>query len=120
MTFQPGNKLAVGNTNGGRTRSELLTKALISQINELVKKGDPSGRTKLAKMVDELIEKGMNGEMAAIEFIWNRIEGPMKNVTELKNADGEVLHIELIRRVIVDPAMKTIEGDKVAEDAPAA
>ncbi|HXU01444.1 MAG TPA: hypothetical protein VN903_10645 [Polyangia bacterium] len=117
MTFQPGNKLAVGNTNGGRVRGDMLTRALTSQIQEIVRDKDGDlvvARAKLAKIIDKLIALGIEGNMEAIKFIWDRLEGPVKNVTELKNADGEVLQIELIRRVIVDPAMKTIEGEKMA------
>ncbi len=111
MTFQPGNRLSVGNS--GRARADILTQALISQINE-VDLADPKRRSKMAKLVDKLIDMGCAGDLAAIEFIWNRAEGPLKAVTELKNAEGDTLRVEFVKRVIVDPEMKTIEGDVVS------
>lgn len=107
--FQPGNKLSVGNPGPG-PRPDILTQALISQINEIDNR-DPQKRAKIAKMVDKLIAMGIDGDMDAIKFIWDRVEGPVKTVNELRNADGGTFKLEVIRHVIVDPDMKTIEGD---------
>lgn len=86
-----GNRFAAGNK--GR-REDFLTKTLISQLHETMKravvrkevyleKGKRKERLvlshetheKLHFLVEALIENGMNGETDAIKYIFDRIEG---------------------------------------------
>ena len=66
MVFKPGQS---GNP-GGRRRDKIATQELIIALNE--RDGDAN---KLRKVIDALIAKAKEGDVAAINAIMDRVEG---------------------------------------------
>jgi hypothetical protein len=75
-TFQKGHKLGIGSR--GQIRRD-LTIELISQLNEIFDKG--TGQTKLQRVVSNLIALAINGDLAAIKEIFDRVEGKVPRAT---------------------------------------
>lgn len=83
--FQPGNQLA---KRGDHKRSRLVTQQIISSINEIDVK-DPQKRTNLRVMIEALVQVAKTGDVKAIQFITERIEG----APQLDFGDGHVLMV---------------------------
>src|ERR1700730_6076428 len=102
MPFQKGNQLAKGH-NGGLRRE--VTVELVSQLNEMLKCKDGVDRTKLHRLVKNLItqattggevvdEKGTvthegAGDLQAILAIYDRLEGLSKGAQRRAKARGD-------------------------------
>jgi hypothetical protein len=136
MPFQKGNKLARG--NGALRRDSTIE--LITQLNELIKCKDGSKRTKLHRLIKNLITKATTendvvdadgniveegtGDLQAITEIINRLEGkPSQKITGPDNGPVQVeyktieeVHMFLLERGIdalrvPPPPMKLIGKD---------
>jgi hypothetical protein len=113
--FQKGNKAAVGNS--GPPRYSDLTKALISQLNELDTK---TQKSKLHRIVEQLIrlatgfvivdvvktrdgkkvlrrvEREIAADLSAIKYIWDRLEGTPKQTLGFGDDEGSSGKVTLI------------------------
>lgn len=83
--FKPGNQFA---KLGDHKRSRLVTQQIISSINEIDIK-DPLKRTNLRVMIEALVQVAKTGDVKAIQFITERIEG----APQLDLGDGHVLMV---------------------------
>lgn len=100
-----GNKRALGN----KQKPDFLTKALISQLHEVVKrdvpkavyvkvKGKPQKKwvisqqthEKIHFLVEALLENAMNGETDAIKYVFDRIEGRPLATLPGQDEDGAI------------------------------
>jgi hypothetical protein len=120
MPFQKGNQLAKGH-NGGLRRDS--TVELVTQLNEVIKGADGTKRTKLHRLIKNLITKATTGEdhidkdgklvegtgdLAAIQEIINRLEGrPSQKIVGPDNGPLQVeyrtieeVHMFLLERGI--------------------
>ena len=99
----PRRRKHVDGTNGGGTRKgrhaqaiaisgrrgNFLTQQLIASLNDMYKELGKTGKrttktnmTKFAKMCEALTDNACEGDMDAIEFIWNRVEGKLTQRVE--------------------------------------
>lgn len=73
--FAEGNKISNGASNfKGPPRSQYLTQHLISELNEKLRNGQT---TKARALVKKLIDMGLDGDLKAIEMIFDRVEGKL-------------------------------------------
>ena len=93
MTFQPGNKLAVG----GR-KEKPFRDALIMALKEA---GDD--RPRLRKIAATLLDKAESGDMQAIKEFADRIDGKVPQPQEHSGGENPIEHIHKIERHIVKP-----------------
>ena len=80
------------------SRQNFITQQLLSELHStFIDVDDPDKRkkTKYAKMVESLVKKAMAGDMAAIEFAWERIEGKVS-----RPIDGRVLHLHQLEMLL--------------------
>ena len=89
----------LGNTNAkkGKPWQEAIERAL-----EIHKPADR--RERLEALAASLVAKAMEGDMAALKEIGDRLDGKPKQQIEATGLDGAAIAIERIERVITDPA----------------
>jgi len=63
-----------GNGNSGQRKDKLIRDALMLAVNR-VQEGDPQGRKKLAIAAAAVVEKAVEGDLAAFKEIADRIDG---------------------------------------------
>jgi len=63
-----------GNSNSGQRKDKLIRDALMVAVNR-VQEGDPQGRKKLAIAAAAVVEKAVEGDLAAFKEIADRIDG---------------------------------------------
>jgi len=63
-----------GNGNSGQRKDKLIRDALMIAVNR-VQEGDPQGRKKLAIAAAAVVEKAVEGDLAAFKEIADRIDG---------------------------------------------
>lgn len=63
-----------GNSNSGQRKDKLIRDALMLAVNR-VQEGDPQGRKKLAIAAAAVVEKAVEGDLAAFKEIADRIDG---------------------------------------------
>ena len=63
-----------GNANSGQRKDKLIRDALMIAVNR-VQEGDPQGRKKLAIAAAAVVEKAVEGDLAAFKEIADRIDG---------------------------------------------
>lgn len=111
--FKPGNTYGPGAAR--QLRPDFLTQALISQLNELEKKGDVyKNRPKFARIVDKMIAMAITGNGFIIKEIFDRVQGRAKQAIELGGPDGDHIRVETITRTIIHPG--DIKREKPPED----
>lgn len=95
MAFQPGNKMAVG----GR-KEKPFRDALMLAIKEA-----EDDKLKLRKVAEKLVAKAMDGDVAAIKEVADRLDGKVPQTNILQgDEDGGPVRTEKVERLIVDPA----------------
>jgi len=88
-----------GNSNSGQRKDKLIRDALMLAVNR-VQEGDPQGRKKLAIAAAAVVEKAVEGDLAAFKEIADRIDGKApqsvdvttrneQSITEWTDADLE-------------------------------
>jgi len=88
-----------GNANSGQRKDKLIRDALMLAVNR-VQEGDPQGRRKLAIAAAAVVEKAVEGDLAAFKEIADRIDGKApqsvdvttrheQSITEWTDADLE-------------------------------
>ena len=106
-----------GNSNSGQRKDKLIRDALMLAVNR-VQEGDPQGRKKLAIAAAAVVEKAVEGDLAAFKEIADRIDGKAPQsvdvttrheqpITEWTDADLE--------RVIADRSTSRIRVAAKAE-----
>lgn len=82
----------IGNKNATKNRpwAEAINRALLAEDGK-----------KLRALAEKLIEKALEGDVAALKEIGDRADG--KPAQALTGADGGAIQFEKIERVIVDP-----------------
>jgi hypothetical protein len=137
MPFQKGNQLANGHNNKLRRDSTI---ELVTQLNELIKSKDGSQRTKMHRMISNLIAKATTafdvlddkgnivkegtGDLQAITEIMNRLDGkpsqkivgPDNGPLQVEYRTVEEVHMFLLERGIDSlrvppPPMKLISKE---------
>jgi len=63
-----------GNANSGQRKDKLIRDALMIAVNR-IQEGDPQGRKKLAIAAAAVVEKAVEGDLAAFKEIADRIDG---------------------------------------------
>jgi hypothetical protein len=86
--FLPGNNASPGRPKKGNALTDLLREAGALAEADGVSKND--------KLTAMLWAKALEGDMAAIKYIYDRIDGSPKATQELTGADGEPLIPEQI------------------------
>ena len=74
MAWKPGE---TGNANGAK-RPRIIAQQITSALNEAF----DESRTKLRKVVDALIDKAMDGDVASINAIMDRVDGKVPQAVE--------------------------------------
>ena len=92
MTFQPGNKLAVG----GR-KDKPFRDALMMQIRQR----EAEGRPALREIADNLIERALNSDVAAKE-LFDRLDGKVPQAV-VGDDRHDPINLRVLARVLVDP-----------------
>ena len=64
----------MGSASSGNKRDKLIRDALLIAVNR-VQEGDPQGRKKLAIAAAAVVEKAVEGDLAAFKEIADRIDG---------------------------------------------
>jgi len=90
----------VGNTNAAHTKKPWQD--AINRALEIHKPADR--RERLDALAASLVAKAMDGDMAALKEIGDRLDGKPKQQIEATGLDGGAIAIERIERVITDPA----------------
>lgn len=89
-----------GNSNSGQRKDKLIRDALMLAVNR-VQEGDPQGRKKLAIAAAAVVEKAVEGDLAAFKEIADRIDGKAPQsldvTTTHERAASELTDLELER-----------------------
>ena len=113
MTFKPG---VSGNPAGRKPgTTNPLTDLLKRKMDDTI---THRGKVKKVKeaIVDELIEQAKNGNMRAQQMIYERVEGKVKQITELTGLDGGAIKFreetveELLKRDVNELAREYREA----------
>jgi len=72
-----------GNSNSGQGKDKLIRDALMVAVNR-VQEGDPQGRRKLALAAAAVVEKAVEGDLAAFKEIADRIDGKAPQSLDVK------------------------------------
>jgi hypothetical protein len=108
MPFRKG---VSGNPGGSRKR-RVITQQLIAALNEI----DPKdGITKLRKVVDQLVEKAIGGDISAIKEVIDRVDGRVPQGI-VGDDDQPPIGITSIKWVIVEPRHHASEEGLQATD----
>lgn len=75
MPFQPGNSYGRGRPRAGKSLSDALRVALREKL--------PDGRTRLRAIADAVTARAVEGDIAAIREIFNRLEGPVSAMQDV-------------------------------------
>lgn len=99
--FKPGNTAAAGNTIArGQRSSRMCTQTLISILNEAVDAQFPD-KTKLYEIGDALVNAARGGDVVAIKYIMDRVDGtPTQMVGEDPDAPltkRPIFVVEMVR-----------------------
>lgn len=100
--FLPGNQAARG--NGQRKPSRRITNRIHQKLNVV----DLNGRQVDELIADKIIEMALAGNMQAIEFVADRVEGKVRQAVELSGHEGRPIQFQ------------SITSDMTAEEAIAA
>jgi hypothetical protein len=106
MPFPKGHKLSVGNK--GPTKRLSLTQQLISQLLEVTDAKKPN-INRVAKLVSKLIALGEQGNLDAIKFIFDRIDGKLKERVELSGDPNNPMQNTHTIRVVVSETREDFE-----------
>jgi hypothetical protein len=91
-----------GNTNSGQRKDKLIRDALMLAAHR-VQEGDPEGRKKLAVAAAKVVEKAVEGDLAAFKEMADRIDGkstqPVDVTTRHEPSISELDEAELDRRI---------------------
>jgi hypothetical protein len=88
--FEPGNKLSVGQP--GPWGNRFMSQALISVLNEMMvvpgkKPQTKEEITRFRKIINRLVDLGCEGDMRAIEFIFDRVEGKVRQQVDISGLE---------------------------------
>lgn len=83
--FAKGNTLAKGVTNHTSRARRFITQQIISMLNEVDRK---TGDSNLRVMVRNVVTLAKAGDMQAVEFVTNRVEGKVPQAVEVSGRDG--------------------------------
>jgi hypothetical protein len=88
-SFKKGNQVALGNRGGGGARPRFMTQAMISELQRMDGRG-PHATPKFHKIVKHVVDNALRGDMDAIKFCMDRVEGTPVAAVELTSPDGTV------------------------------
>lgn len=94
----------IGNKNAGKNR---IWAAAISQALE--KRSKAEGKQMLDRLADALIDKGLEGDMAALKELGDRLEGKAMQGIELTGANGGAVVIRAEQ--LTDDELATIAAN---------
>ncbi|MFO0476587.1 MAG: hypothetical protein ACK52K_15715 [Alphaproteobacteria bacterium] len=90
----------MGSASSGNKRDKLIRDALLIAVNR-VQEGDPQGRKKLAIAAAAVVEKAVEGDLAAFREIADRIDGKAPQSVDVttihERAASELSDLELER-----------------------
>lgn len=78
-------------------------KSFAAALNIEIKEAGLAGGTRLRDVAKALVDKAVSGDVAAIKEVADRIDGKVAQAV-IGDDGADPLRVELIRRVIVDPA----------------
>jgi hypothetical protein len=101
MTFQPGNQLA--KANGVLKKPRIVTQRLIAELNAT----DETNIPKLHRLANALLDKALEGDVAAIKEVMDRVEGKVPQ--PMSGDPDNPLVIQHVTRTIVhaDPNQRS-------------
>ena len=87
-----------GNANSGRRPNErVIAQNLSIMLDEI----DPtSGRKRMVRTLEALLQKAEEGDVAAINVVFDRLEGKPKQ--ETSNSHTHEGKLEIVRRIVKD------------------
>jgi hypothetical protein len=109
----PGNRYAAGvHAKSPTHRHNFITQQLISQLNDLyVDKDDPEltqrKMTNYARMVEQVVKACTDGDLEAIRFAWERVEGKMTQRVQGKHVHAH--RVDLILPELSDEELALME-----------
>jgi hypothetical protein len=108
----PGNRYAAGLHRRGR--DDFITQQLISELNQPVDRRTINGdqKTKYAKMVEAIVDKAMEANPWAVEFVFERVEG---KVPSAMRGSVDSVRIEDVLPLLSEEELEVME--RVAQHA---
>ena len=88
MPFKPGQ---TGNPNGAPQKS----KRFITVLQRAIEQDDCK---RMREGIEKLLDQCSEGELSALQFIADRLDGKPKQQTEITGADGEAFKTQVIVR----------------------